>query len=137
MNTELHEYGMWKYFSTFIYTLIFNLQIFSLTTVLKNTVCLCVSKPEIISCFLVSGRTLRKNIYFFKINLFLERGRERGRETSMCGCLAAPYWQPSPQPRHVSWLGIGNITSNPLVPRLALNPLNHTCQGWGKIFKWD
>ena len=25
----------------------------------------------------------------------------------MCGCLSrAPYWGPSPQPRHVSWLGI-------------------------------
>ena len=45
---------------------------------------------------------------FFKdfIYLFLgrEEGREkeRGRETSVCGCLLrAHYWGPGPQPRHV------------------------------------
>ena len=31
-----------------------------------------------------------------------KRGRKRGRETSMCGCLLhAPYWGPGLQPRHV------------------------------------
>ena len=36
------------------------------------------------------------------IHLFLERGREVERETSMCGCLShAPYWGPGLQPRHV------------------------------------
>ena len=45
--------------------------------------------------------------YFLKdfINLFLDReeGRERGTETSMCGCLLhAPHWgEPGVQPRHV------------------------------------
>ena len=44
------------------------------------------------------------SLLFFKdfIYLFLERGRkrERGRETSMCGCLSsAPYWAPGPQTR--------------------------------------
>ena len=40
-------------------------------------------------------------IYFF----FRARGREgeRGRETSMCGCLScAPYWGPNLQPKHMS-----------------------------------
>ena len=43
------------------------------------------------------------------IYLFLVRGegKQRGRETSMCGCLPrAPNWGPGPQPRHASWLGI-------------------------------
>ena len=38
------------------------------------------------------------------MDLFLEKreGRERGRETFMCGCLShAPYWGPGLQPRHV------------------------------------
>ena len=48
---------------------------------------------------------------FFKdfIYLFLERGwgREKGKETSVCGfLLCAPYWGPGLQPRHVPWLGI-------------------------------
>ena len=50
---------------------------------------------------------------FLKKILFLDRGREgeRGRETSMCGCLScAPYWGPGPQPRHVLWLGIKPAT---------------------------
>ena len=41
------------------------------------------------------------------IYLFLERGegREKERDTSMCGCLScAPCWGLSP--RHVPWLGI-------------------------------
>ena len=47
------------------------------------------------------------------VYLFLERGegREKGRETSMCGCLScAPTWGPGPQPRHVPWLGIKPAT---------------------------
>ena len=39
------------------------------------------------------------------IYLFRQRGREgreRGRETSMCGCLShGPHWGLGPQPRHV------------------------------------
>ena len=38
------------------------------------------------------------------IYLFLDRGegRERGKETSMCGCLShTPYWGPGLQPRCV------------------------------------
>ena len=45
--------------------------------------------------------------------IFLERGegKERERETAMCGCLScAPYWRPGLQPRHVPWLGIKSAT---------------------------
>ena len=36
-----------------------------------------------------------------------KRGRKRGRETSVCGCLShAAYRGPGPPPRHVPWLGI-------------------------------
>ena len=45
--------------------------------------------------------------YFFEdyISFFLDGkgGRNRGRETLMCGCLSCtPYWGPDPQPRHVA-----------------------------------
>ena len=47
----------------------------------------------------------------------------------MCGCLLrAPYWGPGLKPRHVPWLGI-ELVSDPLVRRLAVNPLSHTSQG--------
>ena len=52
-----------------------------------------------------------KKILF--IYLFLERGegREKERETSMCGCFShAPYWGPGPQPRDVPLLGIEPVT---------------------------
>ena len=51
-----------------------------------------------------------KRVYLF---IFRERGREgeRGRETSVCGCLSrTPYWGPGLQPRHVPWLGIKPMT---------------------------
>ena len=48
--------------------------------------------------------------YFLKIFIYLflksGEGKEKGREISMCGCLScAPHWGPSPQPRHVPWIG--------------------------------
>ena len=49
------------------------------------------------------------NIFLKILFIFRERkrGRKRGRETSVCGCLLRPhYWGPGPQPRHVPWLGI-------------------------------
>ena len=52
-------------------------------------------------------------LFFLRFYLFIfrERGRERGRETSMHGCFShAPYWGPGPQPRHVPWLGIQPAT---------------------------
>ena len=79
---------------------------------------------------------LCRNIYSDPLPIFIfyffknKGGRKRGRETSMCACLlSTPYWGPSPQPRHVPWLGIQ--PSNPLVLRPALSPLSHTSQGCG------
>ena len=38
-------------------------------------------------------------------------GREKERETSMCGCLSCtPFWGPGPQPRHVPWWEIEPAT---------------------------
>ena len=58
-----------------------------------------------------SGSSLWFSI-FLKI-LFIERGegREKGRETSVCGHLSCgPHWEPGLQPRHVPWLGIQGAT---------------------------
>ena len=54
-------------------------------------------------------------IYFCKdfIYFIFREGeeREKGRETSMCGCLSrAPNQGPGLQPRHVPWLGIEPMT---------------------------
>ena len=51
-------------------------------------------------------------LFFFRKILFLEReGKERGRETSTCGCLlSALHWGPGPQPRPVPCLGIQPTT---------------------------
>ena len=54
----------------------------------------------------------------------------------MSGCLMhAPYWGPGLKPRHVPWLGI-ELVSDPLVRRLAVNPLSHTSQG-SIAFSWN
>ena len=57
--------------------------------------------PETVLSVLKHYLNSLKRFYLF---IFRERGMEgeRGRETSMCGCLShAPYWGPDPQPRHV------------------------------------
>ena len=52
------------------------------------------------------------SIIFFKIlfiYFYTERKgeRQRGGETSVCGCPSrGPHWGSGPQPRHVPWLGI-------------------------------
>ena len=58
---------------------------------------------------------LRDLVFLKRLCLFIfkERGREgeRGRETSVYGCLLhAPYWGPGLKPRHVPWLGIEPAT---------------------------
>ena len=71
------------------------------------------------------------------IYLFIERegkgGRNKGRETSMCGCLScAPLlgtW-PTTQAGALT----GNRTGDPLVCRLAINPLSHTSQGLYELY---
>ena len=55
----------------------------------------------------------------------------------MCGCLlCTPYQGSGSQPRHVPWTV--NLSGDPLVRRMALNPLNYTSQGSSHIlFKID
>ena len=56
---------------------------------------------------------LRPSFIKYFIYLFSERGegKERGRETSMCGCLSfTPHQGPGPQRRQVPWLGIEPVT---------------------------
>ena len=66
-------------------------------------VCVKVGDGRAFVLFILKGFFKKDFIYFRE----RKRGRKRGRETSMCGCLSnAPYWGPGPQPRHVPWLGI-------------------------------
>ena len=74
-----------------------------------------------------------KKIFFMILFIFLERGegRERGRETSMCGCLSlAPNWGPGPNPGMCpDW--------EPAILQFAglvLNPLSHSGQGVAILF---
>ena len=59
--------------------------------------------------------------------LFLERGREKRRETSVCGCLSyAPTGDLACNPGMCpDW----ESNRDPLVHRPELNPLSHTSQG--------
>ena len=74
----------------------------------------CPAPGQPVRCFPLSGLShspvslplpvLCNSFFLNFISLFLERrkGRERGRETSVCGCLSCtPYWGPGWQPRHV------------------------------------
>ena len=76
-------------------------------------------------------KKLRTFCNFLKIiYLFLDRGkgRERGRETSVCGCLShRPL--PGTWPTTQTCALTGNRTGDPLICELALNPLSHTSQG--------
>ena len=70
------------------------------------------------------------------ICLFLERGegREKEKETLMCGCLScAPLlgtWLET-QACAPTW----NRICDPLVPRLMINPLSYTSQGQTAIYR--
>ena len=60
------------------------------------------------SLFLLFFALIVSSVTFLKKILFTEREREgeRGRETSMCGCLShTPHWGPGPHPRQVPWPG--------------------------------
>ena len=66
-----------------------------------------------LSCIIVTFHIITFFGKDFYLLIFREEkgGRNRGRETSMCGCLfRAPHWGPGPQPRHVPWLGIEPAT---------------------------
>ena len=70
--------------------------------------------------------------FFLKILCILRErgkgGRERGRETSTCGCLScASYWGTWPTTQACGLTR--NRTSDPLVRRPAFSPLSHTDQG--------
>ena len=68
---------------------------------------------------------------WFYLFIFRERGREgeRGRETSMCGCLSrAPSLGTWPATQACALTG--NWTSDPLLLRPVLNPLSYTSQGY-------
>ena len=53
-------------------------------------------------------------LFFLRFYLFINKrgkGKEKGRETLMCGCLScAPYWGPGLLPRPVPWLGFQPAT---------------------------
>ena len=52
---------------------------------------------------------------------------EKEGEKHLCGCLShAPNWGPGLQPKASALTG--NQTSNPLVHRPAVSPLNYTSQ---------
>ena len=74
---------------------------------------------------------LKFHCYFFKdfIYLFLERKGRKERERNLSVWL--PLVRPllGTWPATQAWALTGNQTGDPLVCRLALNPLSHTSQG--------
>ena len=82
-------------------------------------------------------------IYLFKdfTYLFLVggEGKEKGRGTSVCGCLLhARYWGPGLQPKHVPWLGnkpttlwfAGQHSIHSATPASAGAILSGSCSLW-------
>ena len=81
----------------------------------KNSSSYTFMISELSVCILNSNKKLLKDIcvlieFYLFVCLFVylfiyfyrEEGKEKERETSMCGCLlCTPYWGPGPQPRHV------------------------------------
>ena len=74
--------------------------------------------------------------FFFNCIYFYRReGREEGRKTSVCGCLACIlYWGPDQDCNTGMYPDWGNLTGDLLVCRMALNPLSHTNQGKKLVF---
>ena len=74
------------------------------------------------------------NFYkFFKILIFREGGREKGKCQWEISCaLLAPSWGPGLQPRHVPWLGIEPATFS--VHRSALKSTEPHQPGWQVFF---
>ena len=65
--------------------------------------------------FIMLTISLTQLDFFKRFYLFTFRqrgsGGEKGRETSICGCLShASKWEPGPKPRHGPWLGIELVT---------------------------
>ena len=66
-------------------------------------------------CFIFQSISLKTKTFFKRFYLFIfregTRGRKRGGETLMCGCLSsAPYWGPGPKPRHMPCVEIEPAT---------------------------
>ena len=75
--------------------------------------------------------------YFLKdfIYLFLEKGKERrDRERNINVWLPFAHPLPGTWPATQACAPTGNRTGDPLVHRLALNPLSHTSQGMILLF---
>ena len=70
-------------------------------------------------------------VFFLKdfIYLFLDKRREKGRERNINVWLPLTHPQVGTWPATQACAPTGNQTSDPLVHRLALNPLSHTIQG--------
>ena len=93
------------------------------------------------------SKSLKFSFFLLRFYLFIfrKRGeREKERGTSVCGCLSyAPLLGTWPTTQACALTG--NQTGDPLVCRLALNPLSHTSQGWSFLirlrsntkFKWE
>ena len=74
-----------------------------------------------------------KGKHFFKDFIYLLLDRGEGREEERERHVVASHAPPPPTGPWACAL-TGNQTSDPLVRRLALNPLSHTSQGKGKHF---
>ena len=74
------------------------------------------------------------NLFFKKdfIYLFLERGKEGEKERNINVWLPLMRSLLGTWPTTQACALTGNQTGDPLVHRLALNPLNHTIQGSSK-----
>ena len=81
--------------------------------------------------FWLAGNSIIYLIIFNFVYLFLEGGRGRGRETSMCErYMVASHTPPTGDLAHNPACTLtGNRTSDSLVCRLVLNPLSHSSQG--------
>ena len=75
---------------------------------IKLTTFLIAGKIKMIFTFFSDWKELKTIFKKDFIYLFLEKGEGKEREKHQCVVASrAPYWGPSPQPRHVPWLGIG------------------------------
>ena len=111
--------------------------------VLSSSTDFCFSFWKAISKSLLSNHRLKLfqvgfqelqglvSFFFFKIYLFIfrQRGREGEREKNINVWLPLAHPQLGTSPATQACALTGNRTSNPLVHRLAPNPLSHTSEG--------
>ena len=87
---------------------------------------------EHITMFVIEHFSFLKKILF----ILREREREKERERNISVWLPLTRLLLGTWPATQACVLTGNRTSNPLVRRLALNSLSHTCQGLLNIFQW-